>query len=100
MLHPSISCDQGFAQHLVPSVVKNAGIGDFACLKGRSGRRYVFSAVDACQVSLYENAVFALVDADGRLSIGNRPATRCDAQHFVHILEEGDPTPVMIDLAA
>lgn len=78
----------------VRSVVEDAGLGSFAYLRGASGKRYVFSAVRGNQISLYQNAVFAVAGTDGslerivpRAEIGSH---RLCSQLYVHLLDEDD----------
>lgn len=86
------------ARRLVPSVVRNAGIGDYACVKGRSGRRYVFSAIQPGQRGLYDNAIFATLDAKGAFVLSSSGQDTCSPGLYVHILEGPDKTSVMSDL--
>ena len=51
---------------LVPTVAKDAGFKKFACLKGRSGKNYVFSAVKPDTVNQYDKALFACSDESGK----------------------------------
>lgn len=72
------------------SVVGEAGLGNFICAYGRSGKRYVFSFVRHEQAALYQNAVFATGDfAGGRMVLALRPdgLGATSRTLFVHLVE-------------
>ncbi len=85
---------------LIPSIAKTAGLGRFVYLVGQTGKRYVFSAINIKQVSLYCGAIFAVSHAeqDDILWVGSfTRLTRLfcqnvfpgDSRIFVHLLAEG-----------
>ncbi len=86
---------------LLPSIAETAGLGRFVYLLGRSKQRYVFSAIGENQISLYHQAIFALVDRAGKkiLWVGGYSSIISklfasngagNAQVFVHLLAQGD----------
>ena len=72
----------------VPSIASEIGLGDFAYLRGMSGRRYVFSAKTADQASLYDNVVIALVDGAEISFHLEAPAKSCGETIFIHLLDD------------
>lgn len=86
---------------LIPSIAKTAGLSRFVYLIGHSKHRYVFSGIAKGQMSLYNNAVFAVAEnhKDDNLWVGtfcelaqllnSRPA-HGNYRFFVHLLAEGD----------
>ncbi len=87
------------APSIVPSIAKTAGIGRFIYLVGYSQQRYVFSSINRRQISLYYDAVFAVVSEDcpediwvgdySRLiEFTNDNQFRPNSNIFVHLLTE------------
>ena len=91
----------------VQSVVEEAGFGRFVYLYGASGRRYVFSAIEAEQAWLYEGAIFAMTCEQGdRITFSRLPPAEegengNSQRMFVHLLadDEGTGGVVLADLA-
>jgi len=75
---------------VVRCAATRAGLGRFVYLQGRSGRRYVFSAITADQARLYGNGVFAAQSGEaGEVEIGfsaNQAAGR--GALFVHLPDD------------
>ena len=76
----------------IPSVVEQAGLGRFVYLFGRSGKRYIFSAITGAQVSMYRNAVFAGQATDGAPVefLADIASPDLFAKLYVHLFSEGD----------
>ncbi len=93
------------SRNFVDSVASRDGLGAFVYLKGRSGRRYVFSPVSSAQTCLYDHAVFASADRDGGIMLTRAASTLAilgDSQRklYVHVLaeDEGSGNEVLADL--
>lgn len=76
---------------LTRSVVQEAGLGRFVYLKGKSGKRYVFSSITPEQAVLYDNALFAstplgLDDVILSRTLEDIPAGATGL--YVHLLED------------
>ena len=99
-------CEERLDLQIMPSVVKEAGLGQFAYLQGKSGRRYVFSAINADQVCLYEKAVFAFSAGDGKTHISttiedSRLTDNPQLPVYVHLLSDDCcASSVMADLCS
>ena len=81
----------------VAEIVGAATIGGFMYLRGRSGKRYVFSRINGDQAALYQRALFALIDTAGNvLGLASRseglPVT--GGRLHVHLLGEEDSDTV------
>jgi len=86
---------------LVKSVVEEAGLGRFVYLKGRSGRRYIFSSIETRQVDLYRRALFVATRKDGSIKVCGDPAlVNRDTGLYVHLLDDDeDAGAILKDLA-
>ncbi len=84
---------------IIPSIASAAGIGRFVYLIGHSQQRYVFSAISTRQISLYHDAVFAVVEGEDteNLWVGdyvrmvnflNDVSCRATVRIYVHLLAE------------
>ncbi len=54
---------------LVPSIAETAGLSRFVYLVGHSQQRYVFSAIQKSQISLYSEAIFLALEGHGNDNI-------------------------------
>lgn len=86
----------------VNSVVREAGIDRFAYLKGRSGKRYIFSAINNAEAALYDRAIFAEADDFGTdIAIHDKIPAELKSEHarlYVHILAGEDSGAIVSDL--
>lgn len=86
------------SRRLIRSVVEKLGLGNFSYLQGRSGRRYVFTAINQKQAQQYGRALFARVDEDGDVEISDRAAKLTDSHGslYVHLLDEQDQPEINV----
>jgi len=96
------------APRFTRSVVEEAGLGRFVYLKGASGKRYVFSAIEPQQAFLYESAVFAMTGITGECVSFSKSSRDQQARGlelggavYVHLLsdDEGSEDDVISDLS-
>lgn len=98
---PGLECEP----RLIRSVVEEAGLGRFVYLQGLSGRRYVFSSINADQISLYDKALFAMTEAGGDVvKVSEKPGDFCGigSTLYVHLLddESDNRSETLADLGA
>ena len=81
--------------NLVRSVAEEAGLGRFVYLRGHSGQRYIFSAIEPRRAGLYSHALFAVADKN----LDSVVITEVDDVElnesqvlYVHLLADGGPT--------
>lgn len=80
---------------LVRSVADEAGLGNFVYLRGSSGQRYIFSAIEQRRAGLYNRALFAVADTRAdTVVIADTGDIELDEGQllYVHLLADDGPS--------